>query len=109
MARLHSNSELRAEVAAAVRMGIPLSEWTKWDDEDQEWVLAYLEWEASKCPGCGGLLTETTDPSSEDAWVADDPVRCFRCTTLNAKQEHYADHPYRRSQMVWPVTRRHHR
>lgn len=87
-------------------MGVPLSEWASWDDDDQAWVLAYLEWEGSKCPGCGGLLSQTTEASTEGLWVADDPVRCFRCTALHAKQEKYADHPYRRSHMIWPVTRR---
>jgi hypothetical protein len=83
-----------------------MSEWAKWDEDDQDWVLAFMKWEDGMCPGCGGLLAETTDPKSEDHWRADDPVRCFRCTALHAKQESYSDHPYRRSQMIWPVRRR---
>lgn len=106
MARLQEHPGLRAEVAATVRLGVSLTEWSTWDDDDRAWVLALLEWESSRCPGCGGWLHETTDPATEGTWLADDPVRCFRCTALHGKQDNYKDHPYRSAQVLWPVTRR---
>lgn len=103
MARLAAHAGLRAEVEAAFRLRIPLSQWADWSDDDRGWALAWIEHEAAKCPGCGGWLAETTDPANDDAYVADLPVRCFRCSALHGQQEHYKDHPNRAAQVLWPV------
>lgn len=113
---------------AATRVGISLRRWAgweprevhtpqgdgsvlvtrepEWDDESRDWVLALAQWEDLHCPQCNGWLPETTDPANEDAYRAEPPGRCHRCTALVAKQESYAEHPYHRSQVLWPVTLR---
>jgi len=103
VARLQSQPGLRAEVAAATRVGISLTEWSAWSDDDRGWVLALAEWEAGRCPGCNGWLTETTDPGNEGRYRAEPPVRCFRCSAMHSQQEQYKDHPNRAAQVLWPV------
>lgn len=44
-------------------------------------MQALSEYEAELCPGCGGLLSETTDPGNEYAWVVE-AKRCHRCTAI---------------------------
>jgi hypothetical protein len=50
----------------------------EWDDEERGWILALGEHDADICNGCGGYLSETTDPNA--VYVIDPPVRCHRCT-----------------------------
>ena len=128
MARLHAHAGLRAEVQAATSLGLSLRRWCgweprevhtpqpdgavlvtrepEWDQDSRDWVLALRQWEDSHCPQCNGWLPETTNPANEDAYEATDPGRCHRCTALVAKQHAYAEHPYRQSQVLWPVTLR---
>ena len=103
MARLVAHAGLRAEVDAAFRLRLPLSSWAGWSEDDRGWVLAWIEYEAAKCPGCNGWLAETTDPGNEGRFDADDPVRCFRCDALHRKQDEYKEHPNRAAQVLWPV------
>jgi hypothetical protein len=103
VARLQSHHGLRAEVAAATRLGISLTEWSTWSDDDRAWVLALAEWEASRCPGCNGHLPETTSAANEGRYAADVPVRCHRCSAIHGQQENYKDSPYRAAQVLWPV------
>jgi hypothetical protein len=103
VARLQQSAELRAEVEAATRLGISLTEWAGWDPDDQAWVLALAEWEASRCPGCNGWLPETTHPDNDGRYDAEPPVRCFRCSALHSRQEDYKDDPNRGAQVLWPV------
>lgn len=49
-----------------------------WTEEDRRWAIALIAEEAEKCPGCGGQLTETTDPEHEEHWHAE-AMRCHRC------------------------------
>lgn len=106
MARLQQSPQLRAEVEASVRLGISLTEWSGWSDDDRAWVLALAEWEASRCPGCNGWLAETTDPANEFAYTAEAPVQCHRCAALHGEQDRMKDHPKRAALVLWPVNRR---
>lgn len=54
---------------------------------------------------CGGLLSETTDPASENAYAVDDPTRCHRCTALAIKQDAYTKSPHPEA-LVWTARRR---
>ena len=106
MARLQQSHQLRAEVEASIRLGISLTEWSGWTEDDRAWVLALAEWEASRCPGCNGWLAETTDPANDGRYNEEPPVRCFRCDALHRRQDDYKDHPNRSAQVLWPVTLR---
>lgn len=68
----------------------------EWDDDERAWALALLEYEADKCPGCGGQLSQTTDPTTEGRWHVPPPTRCHRCTAIAAAQEPYREtkHPH---------------
>lgn len=59
----------------------------EWDDDQRELAYGLARWEASLCPGCGGDLAETTDPSAEYAWRRTGPQRCYRCQMLEMYQE----------------------
>lgn len=62
----------------------------EWDDEQRAWMLALTEIEADSCPGCHGVLSETTatDEWGESLyrWEVPAPTRCHRCTALAARQ-----------------------
>lgn len=77
----------------------------EWDDAERGWAVALLEYEADICQGCGGRLSETTDPASEGHWHVPLPTRCHRCTSLAAAQE-----PYRETKhggaLLWSAERR---
>lgn len=73
----------------------------EWDAEEQAKVTALLEFEAQLCPHCSGYLPETTDP--DKSWVADPPMRCFRCDTLVQKQEDYKEQRRPEALVVWNV------
>ncbi|GAB3376208.1 hypothetical protein [Amycolatopsis echigonensis] len=66
-------------------------------------VLAYLEYEALVCAGCGGYLPETTHADHEGGYVAGAPHRCHRCTAIEKQREDYEDAPHRSALVVWPA------
>lgn len=65
-------------------LGIPLSEWDEWSDDDRAWMMAAhlveLELEARKlaetCPVCGGPATECQNPDNQWAFETE-TKRCF--------------------------------
>lgn len=81
VARLRRNPRRRAEVEAAVRLGIPPSEFLRWPNRDQDLVIALAELEADVCPGCGV-------PNAERENVAAYTTKLVRC--VHCKQEHEA-------------------
>lgn len=54
-------------------------------------MLALHELQADHCPGCGGVLSETTAAENEGAYQVDPPHRCHRCTALADAREPYQD------------------
>lgn len=76
--RLAEDGRLGAEVAAAVRMGIPHARFTAWPATSQDLALAYLESLARVCPGCGVPEADMRDPR---AWEPD-LQQCWHCDTL---------------------------
>jgi hypothetical protein len=58
-----------------------------WTQEDRELAVAYGAWEADRCPGCNGQLTETTDPANEEMYDAGVQARCHRCTAIDIAQD----------------------
>lgn len=53
----------------------------EWDEQERGWMLALAIYRDSHCPGCGGLLAETTDPANESRYAAD-MARCHKCTAI---------------------------
>lgn len=58
------------------RRGEPL-----WTDDDRDWAMALLAYEADQCPGCGQSRAETTLPENEDAYTAA-AIRCHGCKAV---------------------------
>lgn len=58
------------------RRGEPL-----WTDEDREWALALLAYEADLCSGCGQSRAETTDEDNEFSYTAQ-ALRCHGCAAV---------------------------
>lgn len=59
---LRRNPRRAAEVAAAMKMQVPLSVFLSWPDTDQDYVLAAIDRDASRCPGCGVPDEDTKRP-----------------------------------------------
>lgn len=46
-----------------------------------------MEYEAGKCPGCGGQVSETTAAANEFRYHVLPPKRCHLCTALEIAQQ----------------------
>lgn len=75
----------------------------EWTELDRSQVLAFLDYEALTCVGCGGFLPETTAEENEGAYVAEPPGRCYRCDALERQRKEYDDDsvPFPRALVVW--------
>lgn len=71
-------------------------------------MLALARYRAMTCPGCGGWLPDTTDPSADDDYVIADPVRCHRCTAHEIAADRAATYPHPRALMLQVRRRPHH-
>lgn len=63
----------------------------EWTEDDRDWAAADLDAQAGLCPGCGLPLEETTDPASEGAYVALEPLKCHGCAPLTMKKRSIED------------------
>lgn len=77
---------------------------SEWSEQDVAWMLALAEWRASRCPHCGGDISECTDPDLEGRWEVPPPHRCHATTALAAAQERYRDSPHPHA-LLWQVRR----
>lgn len=77
----------------------------EWDDTERGWMTALAEYEADICPGCGGLLSETTHPDSDGAYVIEPAARCHKCTVLTIARHNIAEsNP--QPEAMFPIIRR---
>lgn len=67
-------------------------------------MVALANHEADTCTGCGGLLSETTDPANEGAYLPEPAVRCHRCTALSAAR-HQLEDSYA-PEALYPIVRK---
>ncbi|HEY9414796.1 MAG TPA: hypothetical protein VIQ30_08575 [Pseudonocardia sp.] len=79
----------RGRLAQAVTVREP-----EWDEEQQALMLALDLHEALTCSGCGGYLPHTTAPEADDAYKAELPIRCHRCTAIAIGADAYSDTPH---------------
>lgn len=77
----------------------------EWDDSERAWMLALAEYDTDVCPGCGGLLSETTHQDADGAYTTDPPVRCHRCTVLAIARKDIRDH-HAQPEALFPIIRR---
>jgi hypothetical protein len=73
----------------------------EWDEESRAEVIAWLDYEAQQCPGCGGYLPDTTAPDA--VYSAGLPHRCKRCDAIRARQEEYTESIRPDALVVWPT------
>lgn len=76
----------------------------EWDDDERGWMLALAEYEADLCGGCGGLLSDTTRPDSEGAYLIEPAVRCHKCTALSAARQALQDSS--QPEALYPIVRK---
>ena len=50
------------------------------------WALAHDLIERDRCPGCGQPLSESTDPSNDDAYLGH-AVRCHGCKAAKSASQ----------------------
>lgn len=55
-----------------------------WLEEDTETALAWIDYQAAVCGGCGFPRVETMDPANDRAYEAD-PVTCAACAAKDAE------------------------
>lgn len=67
-------------------------QWTEseWSAQEQGWMLAYAEYESTRCGGCGGDSEETFHNDSQFAYDVGPPHRCHRCTAIAKAADQYA-------------------
>ena len=78
----------------------------EWDDEQRALTLALAQFHAESCNGCGGWLHETAADDAEGKYVAEPPVRCWRCKAINAERAGYYEEPdiyHPDSYVIWPA------
>lgn len=80
---------------AARTLGIALSEFDEWADDDRAWVLALDQVEQdtkrATCPHCGDTTGACQDPTYQRAWDMDVQV-CYRTkTAMEYMQSHHRD------------------
>ncbi len=113
--------ELRAELEAARAWGVSWRRWcgweptrtttyeydpdgrlvravttteAEWDDEQRAAAYALRDYEAGLCPGCGGVLAETTRPENEFRYKELETARCHRCVGTEVVQASYEGDPH---------------
>jgi hypothetical protein len=77
-----------------------------WPTDDR---LSALAWDAERkrreadvCPGCSGVLSETTAPEAEGTYEAQ-VVRCHRCKARNRAAQRLGDDADRSSLLIYTV------
>jgi hypothetical protein len=65
----------------------------EWDETEQGWMLALSMRRETRCPSCGGDLTQTTAAENEDRYRHELPLQCHRCVAFARAHEAYADQP----------------
>lgn len=96
--RLRSDRRFADELAVCDRAGIPHSHFLgdplKWTAEDRDKAVAFLRFEAMRCPGCGTFSDEWFN---SDGTLADDPAfvavaeQCLSCSEKEGLAAHIAD------------------
>jgi hypothetical protein len=82
-----------------------------WDDEQRGWMVAYAEWEATRCPLCGGDPDECSSEGSYGRWKTGPVRRCQKTHEVRVAQAARAktvpagtdDHP---GALLWRVVER---
>ncbi len=67
-------------------------------------MVALANHEADTCTGCGGLLSETTDPANDGAYLIEPAVRCHRCTVLSIARKQLEEHS--QPEAMYPIVRK---
>jgi hypothetical protein len=67
-------------------------EWieSEWDEQQRGWMLALSAYEASRCQGCGGDVTETFDINNTFAYYVDAPHVCHACAAIERAMDSYS-------------------
>lgn len=82
-----------------------------WDEQQRGWMLALDEYEATRCPLCGGDPDECSGDGSYGRWKAAGPRRCQKTHEVRVAQAARAkkvpdgvdDHP---EALLWRVVER---
>lgn len=57
-----------------------------WTEDDRQWAVALLTYEADLCSGCGQSRSETTETHNEFTYVGS-AIRCHGCKAVAAATE----------------------
>lgn len=73
---------------AARAWGVPRSVFLSWTEDDREWALALLAYEADLCV-CGQPRSESMNPSAEFGTYRADRLRCHACAEIARASERF--------------------
>ena len=59
----------------------------EWDDDERANMQALVLFEADRCDGCGGSLTETTALKADEAGFDVHAIRCHACTAIAVRAD----------------------
>jgi hypothetical protein len=65
---------------------VPVAGEPLWLEDDRQWAVALLTYEADLCSGCGQSRSETTAIGNEDAY-AGSAIRCHGCKAVAIASE----------------------
>lgn len=57
-----------------------------WDETQRGWMVALSEWEATRCPLCGGDPQECSGEGSYGRWTTKTPRRCQKTHEVRVAQ-----------------------
>lgn len=52
-------------------------------------MLALAQWEATRCPACGGSPDDCQGPAAEFRWKVSGPVRCHRTAAKRRREREW--------------------
>lgn len=61
----------------------------RWTEQDGLLAQALTYYESLVCDGCGQMVTESMDPTTEREWSAPPPTRCHACTAIARRARDY--------------------
>jgi hypothetical protein len=68
---------------------VPRSVFLGWSDDDRDWALALLAYEADLC-ACGQPRSESMSPDNEGGYTTE-PLRCHACAAVARGGEPFSE------------------
>lgn len=85
----------------------------EWDEEQRDYLFAFLEHEADQCSGCGEPISESAHPLADPAnpdreytYQVSNPIVCFACEAKEKQLKKWNKIPHLKDRGLRAVVRR---